>query len=85
MAQWLRAEMQPAGVRVMNVFPGPIDDGSDLSLPPPKLSPQAVAAAIVRGLLEGIEDLFPGDVAQDWLVRWRESPKVLERELAMNR
>jgi NAD(P)-dependent dehydrogenase (short-subunit alcohol dehydrogenase family)/uncharacterized OB-fold protein len=85
LAQCLRAEMQPAGVRVMNVFPGPIDDGSSLSLPPPKLSPQAVAAAIVRGLLESIEDLFPGDVAQDWLVRWRESPKALERELAMNR
>ena len=85
LAQCLRADMQPAGVRVMNVFPGPIDDGSNLSPPAPALSPQAVAAGIVRGLLEGIEDLFPGDVAQDWLVRWRENPKVLERELAMNR
>jgi NAD(P)-dependent dehydrogenase (short-subunit alcohol dehydrogenase family) len=85
LAQCVRAEMQPGGVRVMNVFPGPIDDGSSLSLPAQKLSPQALAAAIVQGLREGTEDLFPGDVAQDWLVRWRENPMVLERELAMNR
>ena len=29
-----------------------------------------------------IEDVYPGDVAQEWLERWRENPKVLERELA---
>jgi len=26
--------------------------------------------------------VYPGDVAQEWLERWRENPKVLERELA---
>jgi hypothetical protein len=34
-------------------------------------------------LQDGIEDLYPGDVAQEWRARWRESPKVLERELAL--
>ena len=85
LAQCLRAEMQPAGVRVMNVFPGPLDDEWNQELPPPKLTAQALARAIVRGLQEGIEDLFPGEVAQEWLARWRENPKVLERELANSR
>lgn len=85
LAQCLRAQMQPEGVRVMNVFPGPIDDESNRELPPPKLSAQALAKSIVSGLQEGLEDLFPGEVAQEWLLRWRENPKALERELAMSR
>lgn len=85
LAQCLRAEMQPAGVRVMNVFPGPIDEEWNQELPPPKLSAQALAKAVIRGLQEGVEDLFPGEVAQEWLARWRENPKVLERELATSR
>ena len=31
---------------------------------------------------DGIEDVYPGDVAQEWVERWRDNPKVLERELA---
>ena len=82
LAQCLRAEMRPAGIRVLNVFPGPIDDEWNQLMPPPKVAPAALASAIVKGLRDGIEDLYPGDVAQEWLSRWRDNPKVLERELA---
>jgi hypothetical protein len=43
LAQCLRAEMRPAGVRVVNVFPGPIDDEWNQLLPPPKVAPAALA------------------------------------------
>jgi len=82
LAQCLRAEMRPAGIRVINVFPGPIEDEWNQNLPPPKVAPAALAGAIVKALKEGIEDVYPGDVAQEWLERWRDNPKVLERELA---
>jgi NAD(P)-dependent dehydrogenase (short-subunit alcohol dehydrogenase family)/uncharacterized OB-fold protein len=82
LAQCLRAEMRPAGVRVVNVFPGPVDDEWNQLLPPPKLAPASLAAAIVKALREGVEDLYPGDVAQEWLERWRDNPKALERELS---
>ena len=82
LAQCLRAEMRPAGIRVINLFPGPIDDEWNQNLPPPKVAPAAIASAIVKALREGIEDVYPGDVAQEWLERWRDNPKVLERELA---
>ncbi|RST50612.1 SDR family NAD(P)-dependent oxidoreductase [Variovorax sp. MHTC-1] len=82
LAQCLRAEMRPAGIRVVNVFPGPIDDEWNQHMPPPKLAPSALANAIVKALRDGIEDVYPGDVAQEWLERWRDNPKVLERELA---
>ena len=77
--------MRPAGIRVINVFPGPIDDEWNQNMPPPKLAPAALASAIVKALREGVEDVYPGDVAQEWLERWRDNPKVLERELAAGR
>jgi NAD(P)-dependent dehydrogenase (short-subunit alcohol dehydrogenase family)/uncharacterized OB-fold protein len=82
LSQTLRAEMQHAGIRVINVFPGPIDDDWNQLVPPPKIAPAALAKAIVGALKGGIEDIYPGDVAQDIVTRWRESAKVLERELA---
>jgi NAD(P)-dependent dehydrogenase (short-subunit alcohol dehydrogenase family)/uncharacterized OB-fold protein len=82
LAQCLRAEMRPAGVRVVNVFPGPVDDEWNQLLPPPKLGPAALAKAVVGALRDGIEDVYPGDVAQEWLARWRDNPKALERELS---
>lgn len=82
LAQCLRAELAPAGVRVINVFPGPIDDEWNQMLPPPKIAPARLAADIVATLRGGAEDVFPGDIAQDWLARWRDNPKALERELA---
>ena len=45
-------------------------------------TPAALASAIVKALRDGVEDVYPGDVAQEWLERWRDNPKVLERELA---
>jgi len=82
LAQCLRAEMRPAGVRVINLFPGPIDDEWNQLLLPPKVSPEALARAVVGALRDGIEDVYPGDVAQEWLARWRDNPKALERELS---
>ena len=82
LSQCLRAEMRPAGIRVVHLFPGPIDDEWNQNLPPPKLTPEAVASAIVKALRDGVEDAYPGDVAQEWLERWRDDPRVLERELA---
>jgi NAD(P)-dependent dehydrogenase (short-subunit alcohol dehydrogenase family)/uncharacterized OB-fold protein len=82
LSQCQRAELRGAGIRVINAFPGPIDDEWNQHLPPPKVTPAALAAAIVKALRDGVEDIYPGDVAQEWLERWRDNPKVLERELA---
>jgi NAD(P)-dependent dehydrogenase (short-subunit alcohol dehydrogenase family)/uncharacterized OB-fold protein len=81
LSQALRAELRPAGVRVINLFPGPIDDAWDQLELPPKLSPAAVASAMVEALKGSVEDVYPGDVAQDWLARHLDNPKALEREL----
>ena len=83
LSQCLRAEMRQGGVRVINIFPGPIDDEWNQTLPPPKLSPAHLASALLKALQDGVEDVYPGDVAQEWLGRWHDSPKTLEREVSI--
>jgi len=85
LSQALRAELGTAGIRVINVFPGPIDDEWDQLELPPKLSPASVASAVVDALRGSVEDVYPGDVAQDWLARYLDNPKGLERELREER
>jgi NAD(P)-dependent dehydrogenase (short-subunit alcohol dehydrogenase family)/uncharacterized OB-fold protein len=81
-AHCMRAELRPGGINVMNVFFGPLETEWFQTVPPPKLAPSALARAVVRGLQEGLEDVFVGDVAEDVRARLAVNPKALERELA---
>ena len=82
LSQCLRAEFKPHAVRVLNVFPGPIDDPWNQHIPPPKITPERLAREVVAALKDGIEDIYPGDVAKEYYSRFLENPKVLEKELA---
>jgi NAD(P)-dependent dehydrogenase (short-subunit alcohol dehydrogenase family)/uncharacterized OB-fold protein len=81
-AQCMRAELRPGGVKVVNVFFGPLETEWFQTVPPPKLTPAALANAVVRALQQGLEDVFVGDVAEDIRQRLAVNPKALERELA---
>ena len=78
----LRAELRPGGVKVVNLFTGPLDTEWFQTVPPPKVAPRAVASAIVSALKRGLEDVFVGDVAEDIRKRLAANPKAVERELA---
>ncbi len=80
-AQALRAELRGGGVKVLNMFAGPLDTEWFQSVPPPKLAPAALASATVDALRKGIEDCYVGDIAQDIKARLDVQPKALEREL----
>lgn len=77
----LRAELRPGGVKVINLFTGPLDTEWFQTVPPPKVAPRAVAHAIVSALKRGLEDVFVGDVAEDVRARLAANPKAVEREL----
>ena len=83
LSQSLRGEFRDAGLRVTNVYVGPTDDDWYQPLPPPKVTPAALARCVVQGLREGLEDVPCGDVAKDTWARFRRDPKVLERERTM--
>ena len=81
-AQCMRAELRPGGVKVVNLFFGPLETEWFQTVPPPKVAPAALAGAVVRALRAGLEDVFVGDVAEDVRARLAVNPKALERELA---
>lgn len=80
LSQSLRAEFRASGLRVMNVFAGPTEDDWYQPVPPPKVTPQALARSVIDGLQRGLEDVWCGDVAKDLHARFQRDPKVLERE-----
>jgi len=77
----LRAELRPGGVKVINLFTGPIDIEWFQTVPPPKVAPRAVATAVVSALQNGLEEVYAGDVAEEIRQRLAANPKAVEREL----
>ena len=80
LSQWLRTQLRPGGVRVINAFAGPLDTEWFQTVPPPKVAPKALADAVVDGLKRGLEDIYVGDVAKDLYARLLDNPKAVERE-----
>jgi NAD(P)-dependent dehydrogenase (short-subunit alcohol dehydrogenase family) len=83
LSHWLRAELRPGGVRVLNAFAGPLDTEWFQAAPPPKVAPAQLAEAIVDGLRRGREEIYVGDVAKDIRDRLAANPKALEREIGL--
>jgi NAD(P)-dependent dehydrogenase (short-subunit alcohol dehydrogenase family)/uncharacterized OB-fold protein len=81
MTQGVRAELMPWGVRVAAIFPSTVDTPASADSPPPKLRPADVAGGVVTMILNGTEDHYPGRFAADLYAGWRDSHKVVEREL----
>ncbi|HEY9278945.1 MAG TPA: SDR family NAD(P)-dependent oxidoreductase [Eoetvoesiella sp.] len=80
-SQCLRNEFLASGVRVVNIFSGPIDHEWEQLTPPPRVNPSAIANAIVQALRAGTEDVYVGDIAHEFMTRLHDNPKGLEREL----
>lgn len=78
--QAFRHEMRSTGVRVLSVFTGPVEDEHHQSVPPPKVAPSRIAAAIVEALVQGREQTCVGDVASDAMARWLADPALYARE-----
>ncbi|MFK4446106.1 NAD(P)-dependent dehydrogenase (short-subunit alcohol dehydrogenase family) [Caballeronia udeis] len=71
LTQGMRAQLQPWGVRVIGVYPGPMDTAMSASLPLPKVSPEVVATAIMSALVSRDDEIYPGDIAQEFHTKWR--------------
>lgn len=80
MTQAVRADLKPKGISVHAIFPGPVDTDMAAEVNLPKTSPQAVATAIVAGIENGAEDIFPDPMAEHVRRVWLENPKELERQ-----
>lgn len=78
----LRAELAAGGVRMINIFAGPLEGEWFEAFPPPKVAPKALATAVTDALLRGLEEVHVGDVAKDLAARRAANPKAVERDMA---
>jgi NAD(P)-dependent dehydrogenase (short-subunit alcohol dehydrogenase family) len=83
LSQSLRALLAGQGVSVHTVLPGPIDTDMARNLDIPKASPEATARAILDGVEEEDEEIFPDPMSESIAVGWRSSAvKALQRQFA---
>ena len=83
LTQSLRALLAGQGVSVHAVLAGPVDTDMSRDLDIPKASPESVARAILDGVQNGEEDIFPDPMAQSMAESWRNgAAKALERQFA---
>ena len=80
--QSLRASLRPQGVSVHGVYPGPIDTDMAKDIPFDKTSSQDVARAIVAGVEDGREDIFPDAMSAQVGAQWFQNPKAVEQQFA---
>jgi NAD(P)-dependent dehydrogenase (short-subunit alcohol dehydrogenase family) len=83
LSQSLRALLADRGVRVHAVLTGPVDTDMSRGLDVPKASPESVARAILDGVQNEEEEIFPDPMSASLAPSWRSGPvKALERENA---
>lgn len=83
LSQSLRALLAGQGVAVHAVLAGPIDTDMFRALDIPKAAPESVARAILDGVEQGQEDIFPDPMSATLAKSWRTSAaKQLERQIA---
>lgn len=80
--QALRAELRARGVSVHAVFAGAMDTDMVREMTMPKASPADVARAILSGVEQGKEDIYPDGMSESVFATWRKDPKELEQQLA---
>ena len=83
LTQSLRALLAGRGVTVHAVLTGPVDTDMTRGFEIPKASPESVARAILDGVENGDEDIFPDPMSASVAEGWRTGQvKALERQFA---
>ena len=83
LSQSLRALLAGRGVSVHAVLPGPIDTDMARDLDIPKASPESAARAILDGVENEDEEIFPDPMSEAVAQGWRRSAvKELQRQFA---
>ncbi|WP_433758187.1 SDR family NAD(P)-dependent oxidoreductase [Nocardia sp. CA-135398] len=78
-----RMLLREQGVTVHIVFPGPVDTDMSRDIDVPKATPEAVARAILTGVANGDEEIFPDPMSEAIAQTWQSGvTKQLEPQFA---
>ena len=78
LTQSTRQMLQGQGTWVVGVYPGPVDTDMAADITLPKVSPASVAHAILDGLEQGVEEIYPDPLAREYGEAYAANPKALE-------
>jgi len=78
----LRASLADRNIDVHGVFPGAVDTDMLDGIEIPKTSPADVARAIIQGVTEGREDIFPDPMSVEVYGTWSKDHKAVEKQFA---
>jgi len=79
--QALRARLADRKIAVHGVYPGAVDTDMIRGFTMAKTSPAEVAAAILDGVEDGADCIFPDPMARQGHRAWREDPAAFERQM----
>ena len=80
--QTTRQLLRGQGTFVAGVYPGPVDTEMAERFPVPKVSAASAANAILDGLEEGLEEIYPDPFAVEYGDVYAVNPKGLEQRIA---
>ena len=78
----LRASLANSNVTVHSVFPGAVDTDMLADVEIPKTNSLQVARAIIEGIQDGKEDIFPDPMSQEVYGMWSKDHKAIEKQFA---
>lgn len=70
------------GIRLIGVYPGPVDTDMAREVELPKATPADVANRILDGVENGSDEVFPDDMARSYAAPYEAGHKILERQVA---
>ncbi len=69
-------------VRVVGVYPGPIDTDMATEMPMDKAPPSSVAEALLEALANGEDEVFPDEIGRQFYEQWRTDRRAAEQQAA---
>jgi NAD(P)-dependent dehydrogenase (short-subunit alcohol dehydrogenase family) len=82
MTQGVRAELANQGTLVVGVMPGTVDTEMGKDYPPPKVAPAEVVREALQAVVDGVEDVYPGEQAKQLATQLLSDPKAVEKAFA---
>ena len=83
LTQSLRGEMAPKGVKVIGIYPGPVETRMTAGISMPKTSPADVAKAIVDGIINGESVILPDKMSEGIYKNMLDDYTKVEKEMLL--
>lgn len=82
LTQGIRAELAQQNIRVIGIYPGPVETRMTAGQEMPKTSPADIATAICAGVESDREDIFPDPMSAEVSTMLSKDAKAVEKEFA---